>query len=244
MSLSNTSYFFCPFLTFNDILSFKCISREYQKITKQNIEEYTIMEIKNPTISFSRTMINTILCDSCENYSISRENEKKFVTYCQDILPRRVIVICTNNWQCRFKAIISRASCSAKQKYFYTKYPLAESYQTFSIPRSNGTRNLATILNPNVVKYSSRIGLCAELGWDESREHSLSKHVKLTDIIVPSRKLYSIEIQVLNELSKIMNQDVVSYIKKFLSYPSTLKPKFLDWDLISGRVYNSDITPF
>ena len=137
------------------------------------------------------------------------------------------------------KGLISRAVDSAKYKRFYSIRPLAPPLQNFSIPRSNGSRTIATMLTPSVFVYSKTAGLCSEMYWD-TEEGTCSKCVRHRDLLLPARMLTSIEIQVLCKLSSKLNNDVITVIKNFLSHPHPVKCKLASWDLIGGT-YNYKI---
>ena len=193
-----------------------------------------------------RTFLNTCYCDSCgfDSSFLNRNlrelsHPMRCIMYHQDPPPRRTIIVCKNNWICTFKALISRAVDSAKYKRFYSITPLAPLFQNFSIPRTDGSRSIATMLTPTVFVCSKKAGLCSEMYWD-TEEGTCSKCVKHGDLLLPARMLTSTEIQVLCKLSTKLNNDVVTVIKSFLSHPYPVKCKLASWDLITGT-YNYKI---
>ena len=243
MSLSETIFFFIPFSTTSDVLSLMTVCKDFKEVTRKSIEFFTAIEYVDQTVMCGRTFLNTCYCDACgfDSSFLSRElrgigHPMRCIMYHQDPPPRRTIIVCKDNWVCTFKGLISRAVDSAKYKRFYSVRPLAPMLQTFSIPRSDGSRSIATMLNRTVFVCSRSIGLCSELCW-ETDKGTCSKCVRHRDLLLPARMLTSIEIQVLCKLSSRLNNDVITVIKNFLSHPYPVKPKLASWDLIAGT-YN------
>ena len=243
MSLSETIFFFIPFLTTSDVLSLMVVCKNFKEVTRSSIEFFTAIEYQENSVICGRTFLNTCYCDACgfDSSFLSRElrgigHPMRCIMYHQDPPPRRTIIVCKDNWICTFKGLISRAVDSAKYKRFYSIRPLAPPLQNFSIPRSDGSRSIATMLNRTVFVCSRSIGLCAELCWETDKGTS-SKCVRHRDLLLPARMLTSIEIQVLCKLSSRLNNDVITVIKNFLSHPYPVKPKLASWDLIAGT-YN------
>ena len=246
MSLSETIFFFIPFSTTSDVLSLMTVCKDFKEVTRKSIEFFTSSEYVEQTVMCGRTFLNTCYCDACgfDSSFLSREHRElshpmRCIMYRQDPPPRRTIIICKDNWMCTFKGLISRAVDSAKYKRFYSIKPLAPLLQNFSIPRSNGSRSIATMLTPTVFVYSKTAGLCSEMYWDTDKG-TCSKCVRHRDLLLPSRMLTSTEIQVLCKLSSKLNNDVITVIKSFLSHPYPVKPKLASWDLIAGT-YNYKI---
>jgi len=243
MSLSETIFFFIPFSTTSDVLSLMTVCKDFKEVTRKSIEFFTAIEYQDQTVMCGRTFLNTCYCDACgfDSNFLSREHRElshpmRCIMYHQDPPPRRTIIVCKNNWICTFKGLISRAVDSAKYKRFYSIRPLAPLLQNFSIPRSDGSRTIATMLTPSVFVYSKTAGLCSEMYWD-TEEGTCSKCVRHRDLLLPARMLTSIEIQVLCKLSSKLNNDVITVIKNFLSHPHPVKCKLASWDLIAGT-YN------
>ena len=246
MSLSETIFFFIPFSTTSDVLSLMTVCKDFKEVTRKSIEFFTAIEYQDQTVMCGRTFLNTCYCDACgfDSNFLSRERREishpmRCIMYHQDPPPRRTIIVCKNNWICTFKGLISRAVDSAKYKRFYSIRPIAPLLQNFSIPRSNGSRTIATMLTPSVFVYSKTAGLCSEMYWD-TEEGTCSKCVRHRDLLLPARMLTSIEIQVLCKLSSKLNNDVITVIKSFLSHPHPVKCKLASWDLIGGT-YNYKI---
>ncbi len=243
MSLSETIFFFIPFSTTSDVLSLMTVCKDFKEVTRKSIEFFTAIEYQENSVICGRTFLNTCYCDACgfDSSFLSRElrgigHPMRCIMYHQDPPPRRTIIVCKDNWICTFKGLISRAVDSAKYKRFYSIRPLAPPLQNFSIPRSDGSRSIATMLNRTVFVCSRSIGLCSELCW-ETDKGTCSKCVRHRDLLLPARMLTSIEIQVLCKLSSRLNNDVITVIKNFLSHPYPVKPKLASWDLIAGT-YN------
>jgi len=243
MSLSETIFFFIPFLTTSDVLSLMTVCKDFKEVTRKSIEFFTAIEYQENSVICGRTFLNTCYCDACgfDSSVLGRElrgigHPMRCIMYHQDPPPRRTIIVCKDNWICTFKGLISRAVDSAKYKRFYSIRPLAPPLQNFSIPRSDGSRSIATMLNRTVFVCSRSIGLCSELCW-ETDKGTCSKCVRHRDLLLPARMLTSIEIQVLCKLSSRLNNDVITVIKNFLSHPYPVKPKLASWDLIAGT-YN------
>ena len=246
MSLSETIFFFIPFSTTSDVLSIMTVCKDFKEVTRKSIEFFTASEYVDKEVLCGRTFLNTCYCDACgfDSSFLSRDlrelsHPMRCIMYHQDPPPRRTIIVCKNNWMCIFKALISRAVDSAKYKRFYSVRPLAPLLQNFSIPRSDGSRSIATMLTPTVFVYSKTAGLCSEMYWDTD-EGTCSKCVRHRDLLLPARMLTSTEIQVLDKMSTKLNNDVVTVIKSFLSHPYPVKPKLASWDLITGT-YNYKI---
>ena len=240
MSFSETIFFFIPFSTTSDVLSLMAVCKDFKEVTRKSIEFFTASEYVDNNVMCGRTFLNTCYCDACgfDSSFLSRNlrelsHPMRCIMYHQDPPPRRTIIVCKDNWMCTFKALISRAVDSAKCKRFYSVRPLAPPLQNFSIPRSDGSRSIATMLTPTVFVYSKTAGLCSEMYWDTD-EGTCSKCVRHRDLLLPARMLTSTEIQVLDKMSTKLNNDVVTVIKSFLSHPYPVKPKLASWDLITG----------
>ena len=216
------------------------VCKDFKEVTRKSIDFFTASEYVDKEVMCGRTFLNTCYCDACgfDSSFLSRDlrelsHPMRTIMYHQDPPPRRTIIVCKDNWMCIFKALISRAVDSAKYKRFYSVRPLAPLLQNFSIPRSDGSRSIATMLTPTVFVYSKTAGLCSEMYWDTD-EGTCSKCVRHRDLLLPARMLTSTEIQVLDKMSTKLNNDVVTVIKSFLSHPYPVKPKLASWDLITG----------
>ncbi len=168
MSLSETIFFFIPFSTTSDVLSLMTVCKDFKEVTRKSIEFFTAIEYQENSVICGRTFLNTCYCDACgfDTSFLSRElrgigHPMRCIMYRQDPPPRRTIIVCKDNWICTFKGLISRAVDSAKYKRFYSIRPLAPLLQNFSIPRSNGSRSIATMLTPTVFLSSKTAGLCS-----------------------------------------------------------------------------------
>ncbi len=233
-------FFFIKFSTTSDVLSLMTVCKDFKEVTRKSIDFFTASEYVDKEVMCGRTFLNTCYCDACgfDSSFLSRDlrelsHPMRTIMYHQDPPPRRTIIVCKDNWMCIFKALISRAVDSAKYKRFYSVRPLAPLLQNFSIPRSDGSRSIATMLTPTVFVYSKTAGLCSEMYWDTD-EGTCSKCVRHRDLLLPARMLTSTEIQVLDKMSTKLNNDVVTVIKSFLSHPYPVKPKLASWDLITG----------
>ena len=216
------------------------VCKDFKEVTRKSIDFVTASEYVDKEVLCGRTFLNTCYCDACgfDSSFLSRNlreltHPMRTIIYHQDPPPRRTIIVCKDNWMCIFKALISRAVDSAKYKRFYSIRPLAPPLQNFSIPRSDGSRTIATMLTPSVFVYSKTAGLCSEMYWD-TEEGTCSKCVRHRDLLLPARMLTSIEIQVLDKMSTKLNNDVITVIKSFLSHPHPVKRKLASWDLITG----------
>jgi hypothetical protein len=236
----NVIFFFIPFSTTSEVLSLMAVCKDFKEVTRKSIDFVTASEYVDKEVLCGRTFLNTCYCDACgfDSSFLSRNlreltHPMRTIIYHQDPPPRRTIIVCKDNWMCIFKALISRAVDSAKYKRFYSIRPLAPPLQNFSIPRSDGSRTIATMLTPSVFVYSKTAGLCSEMYWD-TEEGTCSKCVRHRDLLLPARMLTSIEIQVLDKMSTKLNNDVITVIKSFLSHPHPVKCKLASWDLITG----------
>jgi len=176
MSLSETIFFFIPFSTTSDVLSLMTVCKDFKEVTRKSIEFFTASEYEDQNVMCGRTFLNTCYCDACgfESSFLSRDlrelsHPMRCIMYHQDPPPRRTIIVCKDNWMCIFKALISRAVDSAKYKRFYSVRPLAPPLQNFSIPRTDGSRSIATMLTPTVFVCSKTAGLCSELYWETDK---------------------------------------------------------------------------
>jgi len=182
-------FFFIKFSTTSDVLSLMTVCKDFKEVTRKSIDFFTASEYVDKEVMCGRTFLNTCYCDACgfDSSFLSRDlrelsHPMRTIMYHQDPPPRRTIIVCKDNWMCIFKALISRAVDSAKYKRFYSVRPLAPLLQNFSIPRSDGSRSIATMLTPTVFVYSKTAGLCSEMYWDTD-EGTCSKCVRHRDYI-------------------------------------------------------------
>ena len=230
------------FLSWNEVLNVRSTNTD----TKNLIENHCLTYFVQGGHSILRpcsitTIINSSVCDHCYR-SQSKNRIIGATTYLQDRIPRRLIVRCKDDWRCRFAAMFSRSKTSSKSRIYYCMKPMLEVGEKVKIPRTNGTVSLATVMTPEIVRWSrTSQKLFGMFGWEapaDGGSRGQSRHgreffekcVFLNEIERKKKKLSTGEFWAkIILLDKLSCSDLVEYILEYITKRPIVKLEFCSW---------------